>query len=232
MVPRDTWRSHAVKLKALTKACGFLSDDSRTADIASVLRVPGTLNHKYTPPRPVTLEYEADEFIERSVMLDAIAGAHNRLCGAKPPCHSPTTKTTTNASADAFNFGPPELERLSSALATLDPDCDEETWKLKRLAPLALEAHNHPDLSPALYELARSWSSGELRGKASNAWTTPGGNGLTGEEAFDKVWQRFLKDEYTGIPTTLGTIYHDAKQVGWDTEEQFQNIDVAVEGNT
>lgn len=235
VISRETWQSSAKQLKGLTKACGFLADDSRTADIASVLRVPGTQNHKYSPASPVSLEYTADEFIERSVMLDAIAGAHNRLCSAvatKQPGHPPTTKTTTTAIADGFLFGQPELERLSSALATLDPDCDEETWKLKRLAPLALEAHNHPDLSHELYELARSWSSGELGGKPSTSWITPGGNGLTGEEAFDKVWQRFLKDEYTGIPITLGTIYFDAMQVGWDAEEQFQNIDVAVEGNT
>jgi hypothetical protein len=231
-VPREIWQSHARKLKGLTKACGFLADDSRTADIASILRVPGTLNHKYSPPRLVVLKYASAQFIEQAVMLDAISGTHVRLCGAaatKPHRHPSTAATTGNV--DASKYGPPELGRLSSALAMLDPDCDEETWKLRCLAPLALEAHNHPDLSSALCELARSWSSGELRGKASKAWTTPGGNGLTGEEAFDAVWQRFLKDEYSGIPTTVGTVYYDAMQVGWDHEDQFQVVDVAVEGD-
>jgi hypothetical protein len=100
-------------------------------------------------------------------------------------------------------------------MATLDPDCDEATWKLKRIAPLATAARNHPELRTELYELAKSWSSGELRGKASEAWSTPGGGGLTGEQAFDEVWRRFLKEEYTGTPVTLGTIFHDAKQAGW-----------------
>jgi hypothetical protein len=63
VVVRDEWLSYAWKLKALNKACGFLADDSRTADIASVLRIPGTLNHKFTPPRPVTLEYASDDYI-------------------------------------------------------------------------------------------------------------------------------------------------------------------------
>ena len=61
VIPRDTWQSHAKKLKDLTKTCEFLADDSRTADIASVLRVPGTLNHKFSPPRPVVLNYGADD---------------------------------------------------------------------------------------------------------------------------------------------------------------------------
>ena len=240
-ISRDTWQAYARKLKAVTKACGFLADDSRTADIASVLRVPGTLNHKYSPPRPVTLKYASDEFIERSVMLDAIDDAYSRLCGAvatKPPGRRSTasTSTTTPAAAEptgnpgGSSYGPPDLLKLASALVVLDSDCDEGTWKLKRLAALALAACNYPDMSTELYELARSWSSGELCGQASTAWVTPGGNGLTGAEAFDAIWQRFLKDEYTGTPVTLGTIFYDAKLNGWDHGDQFQVVDGDDEG--
>ena len=240
VISRDTWQSHARKLKDLCKACAFLADDSRTADIASVLRVPGTLNHKYSPPRLVVLKYASDELIERSAMVDAIAGAHARLCSAvatKPPSHPSIARTTTTGNAEASNYGPPELARLASALATLDPDCDEETWKLRRLAPLALEAFNHPSLCTELYELARSWSSGELVGKASTAWNKPGGNGLTGEEVFDAIWHRFYNDKYVGVPVTLGTVYFDAMEAGWvdsteaNPEEQFEIIDITVEGN-
>ena len=136
---RETWQSHARQLKALTKARGLLADDSRTADIASVLRVPGTLNHKYSPPRPVTLEYEAAEPIEQSVMLDAIAEAHSRICNTAvtpPHDHRPSPDKL-----DASQSLPPDLKRLTSALVLLDPDCDEQTWKLRRMAPLAQAAH-------------------------------------------------------------------------------------------
>jgi len=61
VVTRDTWQEYARQLKALTIACGFLADPSRTADIASVLRLPGTLNHKYSPPKPVVLNYGVDD---------------------------------------------------------------------------------------------------------------------------------------------------------------------------
>lgn len=40
------WKMQAGKLKALTHHYGLLADDNRTADMASVLRVPGTSNFK------------------------------------------------------------------------------------------------------------------------------------------------------------------------------------------
>ena len=228
VISRETWLLYARQFKAVTKACGFRADDSRTADIASVLRVPGTLNYKYFPPRPVSLIHASDEFIDTSVMLEAIDAAYDRLCGAvdaKPPGCPSTAKTDSTTNLDESVYGPPDLVKLRSALATLDPDCDEETWKLRRLATLALAAHDHPEGSIALYALARSWSSGELRGEPSLAWLTPGGNGRTGEEVFDEVWDRFLNTNYTGTPVTVRTIYYDAMEVGWDHEDSFEVID-------
>jgi hypothetical protein len=46
---KAVWQEYAKKLKAITEALGFLADPARTADIASVLRIPGTLNYKYDP---------------------------------------------------------------------------------------------------------------------------------------------------------------------------------------
>lgn len=53
-VDYETWLPVAEKLKALTKAQGFKADQTRTADAASVLRVPGTRNYKGEEPKPVT----------------------------------------------------------------------------------------------------------------------------------------------------------------------------------
>jgi hypothetical protein len=237
-VARVEWQTHGRQLKDLTHACKFLADDSRTADLASVLRLPGTFNHKYSPPRPVTLEHAAAEYIERTVMLDAIADAHARLCDTvvpKQPSRPAIATTVANigGSADADKYGPTDLVKLSSALATLDPDCEEEVWKLRRLAPVADAARHYPELEIELYELARSWSSGELRGKVSMKWCTPGGNGLTGEQVFDEIWLRFLTSNYPGVPTTLGTVYYDAMQAGWvdptmDPDDQFKVITAAA----
>jgi len=48
-IESGVWKEHAVKLKELTHHLSFKADDSRTSDIASVLRIPGTKNHKSTP---------------------------------------------------------------------------------------------------------------------------------------------------------------------------------------
>ena len=56
----------------------------------------------------------------------------------------------------------------------------------------------------------------------------PGGSGLTGRKVFAAVWTRFLTSEYCGRRTTLGTIFHDAAEVGWsgiDIGDQFQMVD-------
>lgn len=50
-IPAEKWKNYADKLKALTHHHELLADDNRTADIASVLRVPGTRNFK-DPSKP------------------------------------------------------------------------------------------------------------------------------------------------------------------------------------
>jgi hypothetical protein len=236
-VKREIWQANAGKLKALTRACGLLADGSRTADIASLLRIPGTLNYKYDPPRPVSLKYASDAFIVRASMLDAIDSAYDRLCSSpasQPPIRT-AKMTHTTVSADRSRYGPPDLTRLASALVTLEPDCDEETWKLRRLAPMANAARQYPDYGEDLYDLAKAWSSGDLRGFVAKAWVTRGGNARTGEEVFDAVWQRFLTKRYEGTPFTLGTIYFDAKAAGWDKcvdpADQFQTVHDETGGN-
>lgn len=48
-ISTDTWQPIANRLKALTKQLGLLADDSRTADSASILRMPNTHNKKGEP---------------------------------------------------------------------------------------------------------------------------------------------------------------------------------------
>jgi hypothetical protein len=55
VVDRAQWKPVAERLKALCEEHGFSADPSRTADNASILRVPETLNFKEDPPLHVTL---------------------------------------------------------------------------------------------------------------------------------------------------------------------------------
>lgn len=93
------------------------------------------------------------------------------------------------------------------------------------LSPSEFEAHAKTRKAQDV-----AWSSGALRGLASKPWTTAGGNGLTGEQYFGTVWQRFLTETYSGRPTTLRTIYRDAAMTGWvDPADQFELITDASE---
>jgi hypothetical protein len=220
LVERKVWQAAASQLKALTTADKLKVDDSRTADIASVLRIPGTFNNKNETPKPVKLIRATSEPIEPETMLKAIDDAHKTLAPQKP------TDSNSASKAVSLKTDVPELNRLKSALKSLDPDCDEATWKLRRLAPMAKAAKDHPELSDQLLELAREWSSGDLVGKPSVAWSAPGkSGGLTGEAAFEIEWNRFFNSNYAGQVTTLNTIHYDAMEGGWKApNEEFTTV--------
>lgn len=81
-ISRTEWEQHAVKLKQLTHTYAFHVDDSRTSDIASVLRVPGTLNHKdRANPKSVVCKKSSDP-IPACSFIDPLKKAYQKL-GAK-----------------------------------------------------------------------------------------------------------------------------------------------------
>lgn len=211
------WSASALKLKELAKINGLLADPSRTADIASVLRIPDTQNHKCQPSRPVTLTKAEVHFV-REQFLEALDCAHQKFCSRTAQLVEPSAPTST--SSQPATYGPLDMAKLESALAWLDPDCDEATWKLKRLAPMANAARENAAIAGEMKSLAKRWSSGELQGKPATAWQTPGtSSGITGEAAFEIEWRRFTTCTFGGKQTTLGTIFFDAKQAGWTSNE-------------
>jgi hypothetical protein len=216
---RDKWQAYAAKFKALMKAIGLKADPARTADIAGVLRVPGTFNYKYSPPRPVVVMSSTSELIELTVMLDAIDAAivtFAVVADTADANDAPESLASALVPLQAeIDRDSPNLLTLASALKVLSPDCDEKIWKFHRLAPMATEARYHPELHDEIYTLARSWSSGELGGVPSVKWNSPGSNGQSGKQCFDRVWKRFLTENYSGKRTSLGTIYWYAKETGW-----------------
>ena len=75
------WQQAAEALKRAAKRFAFPIDMTCTADASRVLRMPGTLNWKYAPPKPVLLRHRGDTFNLRD-----IAGA---LAGFLPPPPKP-----------------------------------------------------------------------------------------------------------------------------------------------
>gem|GEM_PF-1423016 len=227
-VSKDDWQVHARQLKAVMSKLGFLADPSRTADIASLLRVPGTLNHKYQPAKPVQMRQGGDGHIANAAMFAAIEAAYTRVCGsvAATPASAQLSLSLSEPTSVTRDFGAPDMRRLRSALKTLPADCDEATWTLCRIAVLARLSVQFPQLATELEQLAKEWSSGKLAGVPSKAWVTPGlSTKLTGEELFPRVWERFRTEKQNGKVPTVGTIYHDAKKAGW--HEGFEVVEQA-----
>lgn len=61
-IPADVWHVFASKFDKIVKHYKFRADSSRTQDRSSVLRVPGTSNHKKDNPRPVKVMYLSEEY--------------------------------------------------------------------------------------------------------------------------------------------------------------------------
>ena len=74
-VPRDEWWQVAERLKQLCEADGFKADPAVTSDVARVLRVPSTHNHKSDPPSYVTFfGVEAPSTIDFDDFAELIGG--------------------------------------------------------------------------------------------------------------------------------------------------------------
>lgn len=83
------WKQTADILKNLTHAYDLKADDSRTSDIASVLRLPGTLNHKDpNNPKPVVSKYESEP-ISAQLFIDRIHDASKGFGHSKSEKMSP-----------------------------------------------------------------------------------------------------------------------------------------------
>lgn len=212
-IKAEAWKRSAWRLKELSRKLDLRADPSRTGDIASVMRIPGTLNWKYDPPRPVVLLSALTEAINTAIMIEAISKAYDQFCPAAPGAAPSGDRIRQIAGIPCQRA---ILERLRLALTVLDPDVGEPIWKLRRIAPLARLARDCPDLAEAIYDMARAWSRGDYWVHPSRAWITPGhSNGKTGEQVFDEEWQRFLQDRYSGNAVTIATIFHDARELGW-----------------
>ena len=110
--PVAVWKPVAEALKRAAKSHGFKIDMTCTADPARVLRMPGTDNHKFTPPRPAVLKLRGDIFslqdIADKLPVTALPAAPAQtaltLPGQRPALAvvSPTAKALANDSVTKF----------------------------------------------------------------------------------------------------------------------------------
>lgn len=199
-IDRETWQKFAGKFKTLTKSLGFLADPTRTADIASVLRVPGTYNYKYTPPRLVVLTHSSDKYVESDAMLSAIDNAYGRFCKAEVSEVKPsnTAHLKVGTTKTEMLETPESIENIKSALAIINPDCEREMWFKTCCAIRSLDW-------VCGVSLARAWSKGDY-------WNTTNKTASKyNAQEFDIMWKSIRPD--AGI--SIGTLFHFAKEAGW-----------------
>ncbi len=201
-ISKEGWKPTADKLKSLTKCAEIelLADPTRTADIASILRPIGT--HNWKPERggkEVVLKSDAlaTSFEQFSQNIDR---AYAKYCTEKklsPKDSRLVTYITRDPETEA------NIERVKSALASINPDCGYELWRDVCFAVHALGWN-------CSEQLARSWSQGELTDSCAASFD---------DQAFDKLWESIKPDG----AITPGTLFHHAKSNGWADPRSFQD---------
>jgi Primase C terminal 2 (PriCT-2) len=188
IVLRESWVEHAQKLKAIHAAASLLADPSRTADIASVMRVPDTWNHKQEPAKLVYVIDGPNPPLPRDEFLAAIDRAHAQLC--ERPAAAKTAVARGPAAVEEAP-DPLDIQAIEEMLGQVDPDLPRNDWF--RVAAIIFHELNG---SPVGFTLFDSWS------KLGKKYT-----GLASTRA---VWKSMRPDHPR--PATLASLIWMAKE--------------------
>lgn len=225
-LPREPWQAYAKRLKDLTHTHGLLADDSRTADIASVLRIPETLNHKYDPPRPVTVLHATETPINIHTILDAINAAHNRLGKILPASPKKTNTPSITTSSIKTNDATPregnskfKLTSICALLKNIDPEeGGHDGW-----VRIGMAIHTVADGDDEGLELFDQWSQR--------------GGTYPGRRMIETKWRSFASSR--GDRCNIGTIINRVTAAGLDwkaicseAESPFERCEYTVIGTS
>jgi len=194
-IVREVWQEFARKLKKLTSANGLLVDDARTADIASVLRIPGTYNHKYKPPRLVTLISSEEQPIDSSVMLGAIDHAANQLVKAGGNTKAEGGNPSVASANSQYKKSETNVANIRAMLTVIDPDCSRSDW-----IKIGMAIFHESAGSEEGFELWDTWSKK--------------GEKYCGRKELYSQWQSFNKE--IDNPITIATVIKMVTDSGFD----------------
>lgn len=131
----DAWRAIAGKLKERCVSAGFNADPTVTADAARILRVPGTLNHKESPPIPCRVLKDTGTSYDPAVLLRSlipvVSSAASLLSGSVGA--DDLGSAPSSASYPAVPYYGAEIARkcgvMGEAVATGGKDHTEPAWR-------------------------------------------------------------------------------------------------------
>jgi putative DNA primase/helicase len=184
---KPQWLAAARLLKELCRLYDFKVDHKRTTDIASILRPPGTLNHKYDPPRPVLWNDDARSF-DPDELIEKLQAAHDRVQARAPVDRSAVAANVRHPARDRDA----EIARLEDALRYIPAD-DRDTWFT---------------VGAGIHEAG--W--GETGFAVWDEWSCTSHKYNADDQL--KTWMSFGR-LYSGQRTTLASVYALAKQYGW-----------------
>ena len=212
----SAWKALALALKARCDSCGFNADPTVTADAARVLRVPGTLNYKYNPPRPVVVVQDTGECFDPAVLFRTLAAT-------KAVAIADTVLPQGNANA-AIN------DDLSAGTSFEAPTAATVREMLKAIVIPAAGAARRKVWTDVLAAI-KDWDPGEEGFQVADEWsaTQPAYKDSTDVR---KTWDSFQRDE--GPRITIATVIKLARDAGWNPptpeEEQDVQVDLNAEG--
>jgi hypothetical protein len=190
-------------LKALTIAHKLLVDQSRTADIASVLRPVGTRNFKNPAmPQTVAALHPRDGAPPRRVDLAKFEVLLDAAVHALPQAAAIVAGDDEMADSGNATRKPPPVNRVNAAIiqtmldALPDPFAAEENLWFR--VGLALHYFDRGAVGLAL------WRKFSMRCHHKAALTD-----------FEKRWTYFNRDTYEGRPITLGWLWMQATAHDW-----------------
>jgi hypothetical protein len=195
-VTKEQWLPIANKLKALTQCADILllADDSRTADIASLLRPVGT--HNWKPERggkEVLLKQNSDS-VPFEWFREVINVAHAKYFGFKP---SQAIHPNPQILSGLTQYKSITLEQLIVMLSFLDPDMERINW----WGVLAAVADEYGEDAR---EIMLNWSS---RATEENKFN---------EADFHRQYSDALsRTDFPGKKKSMGSLVMMARDAGW-----------------
>jgi hypothetical protein len=161
----EQWRPYAEGLKASLVSEGVLCDAGLTTDAARLLRIPGTKNHKYTPPRLVKLlesgrlfNFEKSFAFLTTIKVGNVQKATTEADVVDPgfgnakPCASLAALAPSNALQAGIEPAGPQLVDpkpifeqcgfLKEAKNTGGKNYDQPQWNLSVLCTVFMEGGN------------------------------------------------------------------------------------------
>lgn len=191
------WRVLAEALKAKCKANGFNADHPITADTGRVLRIPGTVNHKYSTPMPCRQLRDTGEIFDPTKLLEQLGGAVAFEESFGPIAIPLAAGTNDDLAGGMPSMVPPTTEEVREMLRCIQIQPGSGKWIV-----VMSGLHDWSSGSDDGFEIAHEWSTTQPK--------------YVSEQDVRQRWRSLGKGG--GIdrrPVTIGTLIKMAKEGGW-----------------